>query len=198
MKKLSSALCVVAMLTMGCSLNAKVSNAGHTGQAYQWYDGDKQRTVYLDATMIADFNPQSDASAKAAKSNGMSVSKTVGGARLWMLTSGTKKSALDSVKAKNVSGAYSPVFRTSQAGNQLSALPGKVIVQFASDWDEDKIKQWVSDQGQTIDSKASFGTSFYILATPPGLASLEIANRLYETGEVLLASPNWWKEVHKK
>lgn len=195
MKKLTGVFFVVIMLTMGCSLNAKVSDAG-AAQSYHWYDGDKQRTVYLDATMIADFNPQSDVAAKAAKSASLSTGKKVGAAMLWKLDASSEESTLNVSKSLVQKGAYSPVFRNSQAGSEMRALPGGVIVQFASDWDEARIEQWVSDQGQSIDSKAAFGTNFYILATPPGMESLETANRLYETGEVLLASPNWWKEPH--
>lgn len=198
MKKLTSVFFVVVMLSMGCSLNAKVSDTGGTTavQAYQWYDGDKKKTVYLDETMIADFNPQSAATTKAASNSGLTAARTTGGATLWKVTSGSTKSSLSTIKSANQPGAYSPVFRSSQANGQTSALPGNVIVQFASDWDEAKVRQWVSEQGQSIASKASFGINFYILSTPPGMESLEIANRLYETGEVLLASPNWWKEPH--
>lgn len=196
MNKLTSVFFVVVMLTMGCSLNAKVSDAGAAAQPYHWYDGDKQRTVYLDQTMIADFNPQSDATTKAASDTGLTAGKTIGGTRLWKLSSGSTKTALNTVKSQVQTGKYSPVFRDTQASGQARALPGNVIVQFADDWDEAKIKQWVSDQGQSIDSKATFGTNFYILTTPPGMASLEIANTLFETGDVLLASPNWWKEPH--
>lgn len=200
MKKLTSIYIVAFLLTMGCSVNAKDSNSKNskintTTQAYQWYDGSKQKTVYLDETMIADFNPQSVATTKAAHNSNLSAAKTINGTRLWKLTSGSSKSALNSIKSKNQAGSYSPVFRTSQGG-QMRALPGSIIVQFASDWDESKIRQWTVENGQTISSKASFGTNFYILTSPAGLASLEIANRLYETGDVLLATPNWWVERH--
>lgn len=197
MKKLTSVSFVVVMLTMGCALNAGVSDAS-PAQPYHWYDGDRQRTVYLDETMIADFNPQSDTAAKAASNTGLSADRTTGGARLWKLSSGSTKAALNTVKSQDQTGKYSPVFRDAQTSKQVRALPGNVIVQFAGDWDEARIKQWVSDQGQLIDSKASFGTNFYILSTPAGMASLEIANTLFETGDVLLASPNWWKESHPR
>ena len=186
------------MLTMGCALNANVSGSNAT-QSYHWYDGDKKRTVYLDETMIADFNPQSAATTKAVNNSGLSDGRTVAGARLWKVsTGGSSKFALKTVKSQDLTGKYSPVFRANQASGQIKALPGNVIVQFASDWDEAKIKQWVSDQGQTIDSKASFGTNFYVLSTPPGMASLTTANTLFETGDVLMASPNWWKEPRFK
>lgn len=196
MKKLTGVFFVVIMLTMGCSLNAKVSDEG-AAQSYHWYDGNEQRTVYLDATMIADFNPQSDVATKAAQGASLSKGRKVGGAMLWKLDSSTAKSSLNVSKSLVQKGAYSPVFRSSKAGS-ARALPGGVIVQFASDWDETRIEQWVSDQGQSIESKATFGTNFYILATQSGMVSLETANRLYETGDVLLASPNWWKEVNKR
>lgn len=197
MKKLTSVIFVVIMLSMGCALNAKVNDA-NAAQAYHWYDGQQQRTLHLDDSLIADFNPQSESAAKAAKNTGLSADKTVGGARLWKLSTGTTATALTSVKAKNQSGSFSPVFRDAQASSRLMALPGNVIVQFASDWDEARIEQWVSDQGQAIDSKASFGINFYILKTPPGIASLQIANSLFETGEVLMASPNWWQQKYPK
>lgn len=195
MKKLSSICLVAAILTMGCAVNAK---NGNNSQSYYWYDGDKQLEVHLDETLIADFNPQSDLAAKAAKNTNLSPGKKISGAQLWKVTSGSSNSAMYAVKSQDQTGAYSPVFRESQATGKMRALPGDVIVQFAPDWDESRVSQWVSDQGQSIKSKAEFGTNFYILATPAGLASLEVANSLYETGEVLLASPNWWTERYPK
>jgi hypothetical protein len=196
MKKLTGVISIVIMM-MGCSLNAKTTNSG-TIQPYHWYDGGEKRIIYLDENMIADFNATSETAAKAATSSGMTPVRTIGNVRLWTMSSFSAKAALNTIKANDSTGSYSSVFRSSEKGGPLSALPGRVIVQFPSDWDEGRIKQWVSDQGETINGKASFGTNFYILDTPPGLVSLETANRLYETGDVLLASPNWWKESFLK
>lgn len=195
MKKLSSVYLMAVMLTMSCAVNAK--NAS-TNQSYYWYDGDRRITVHLDETLIADFNSGSDIAAKAANNTYISPDKKISGAQLWKVVSGSSDSAMNAVKSQDQTGSYSPVFRASQTTGQMRALPGGVIVQFAPDWDESRINQWVSDQGLSIKCKAEFGTNFYILATPSGLASLEIANSLYETGEVLLASPNWWTERHLK
>lgn len=197
MQRLMSISVFAVMLTMGCALNAGVRDAS-AAQPYHWYDGDKKRTVYLDETMIADFNPRPDTAAKAASASGLSAGRTVSGVRLWKVSSGSATLALKTVRSRDLTGKYSPVFRDGWTTGQMRALPGNVIVQFASEWDEARINKWVSDQGQSIDRKASFGTNFYILATPPGIASLEIANALFETGDVLLASPNWWQEPHLK
>jgi hypothetical protein len=196
MKKLSSVCLVAIALTMGCAVNAKNINSN---QSYYWYDGDRQVEVHLDETLIADFNRGSDVAAKAATDSNLSAGKKISGAQLWKVTPGSSSGlALKSVKSQDQSGAYSPVFRESQTSGAMRALPGGVVVQFPPDWDESRISQWVSDQGQSIESKAEFGTNFYIIASPSGLASLEIANGLYETGDVLLASPNWWRERYAK
>jgi hypothetical protein len=181
MKKLSSVCLVAIALTMGCAVNAKNINSN---QSYYWYDGDRQVEVHLDETLIADFNRGSDVAARAATDSNLSAGKKISGAQLWKVTPGSSSGlALKSVKSQDQSGAYSPVFRESQT---------------SPNWDESRISQWVSDQGQSIESKAEFGTNFYIIASPSGLASLEIANGLYETGDVLLASPNWWRERYAK
>ncbi len=33
----------------------------------------------------------------------------------------------------------------------------------------------------------------WLVATPAGLASLDLANRLHESGDFESASPNWWQ-----
>ncbi|MFT6907133.1 MAG: hypothetical protein ACJAS1_003807 [Oleiphilaceae bacterium] len=201
MNKLASVYFIAAMLTMGCTVNAKNTSADNSigaSQSYHWYDGNKKITVHLDEALIADFNPDSDQAAKAAKNTNLSSYKKIAGAQLWKVDPGSMASAKATVKSQSKTGAYSEVLRDSKAKGQMRALPGGVIVQFANDWDEARVSAWINEQGLSIDSKAEFGSNFYILTTPSGLESLEIANRLYETGEVLLASPNWWKAVYPK
>jgi hypothetical protein len=33
----------------------------------------------------------------------------------------------------------------------------------------------------------------WLVSSAPGLPALELANRLYESGDFLAASPNWWR-----
>jgi hypothetical protein len=35
----------------------------------------------------------------------------------------------------------------------------------------------------------------FLVPTRPGVEALDVANRLYETGELVACTPNWWREA---
>ena len=87
-----------------------------------------------------------------------------------------------------------PAFRED---GQLKTLPGGVIVKFSPTWDSGQIAQWMSDWGFT-DYRPLGASHTWIIATEAGLSSLELANRIHESGEVIYASPNWSVERQRR
>ena len=206
MKKFSSAVLMCCALTLGCSLNAATKTSGKSegnavidrSAAYTWYDGDQQHTVYLDHSLLAGFNVSDDAAGRASSGSGIAEVGQIGTTRVWRVPEGTDTATLSrSLQRGGDGGAYSPVFR-SEMDMQMRALPGGVIVQFQPDWDAKRISEWLAERGHAMGDPAQFGVNFYVIATPPGVAALVLANSLYDTGEVLQASPNWWKEFATK
>lgn len=83
-----------------------------------------------------------------------------------------------------------PVFRS--AGQRMT-LPGGIIVKFQSSWQKKQIIAWMQANGFKQYSPL-VSDSTWLIDTPPGLKSLQIANGIHEGGEVVYASPNWARE----
>jgi ribosomal protein S8 len=80
----------------------------------------------------------------------------------------------------------------------MRALPGNVIVYFAPDRDEAQVRQWAAGRNLEIVRKLEIGKNAYVIRTEPGLASLETANSLRVSGEVVAAVPDWWVDVRTR
>ncbi|EJE50062.1 hypothetical protein PMI14_05348 [Acidovorax sp. CF316] len=149
-----------------------------------YFDGDTQRTITLDTSQVAIITPTHEAGSTQARSVGE------GSAPLVQL-----QPANQSV-AKGAGTHISPVYRegNSPAG-RLMALPGGVIVKFNADWSDAQVRAWAQAKGLTATQRLGTLGNWYIIATAPGSAALELANSLKAGGEVLAAMPNWWKQT---
>jgi len=177
-------------------INSEVSKSTTAG-SYYWYDGKRKRVISQDNSVIAELiAPGSSSTLKTQLASAKAVGKqTSAVVKLWDIsaTGGSKQSL--SALSTSMKGAVSPVFTNNKSsGGQRKALPGGILVTFKPDWSDTKVKQWVSSKGLTIKQKMNFG-NIYLLDSAPGLASLSLANSIYESGEVEGASPNWWLEL---
>ena len=93
-------------------------------------------------------------------------------------------------------GGGEPVF-VSESSGELMTLPGGVLLVFEPSWSHDQIDAFFSEQGikQHLVTEQTFTTNAYFIETDPGFPSLELANELAGQDGVLLASPNWQREV---
>lgn len=203
----------VLMAVFGCAFAApahvdktgsgqKVAPAEANLQSFVWYDGDQRRTVYMDPALVAEFTAPSDerSAVKSAFPNArqMAAGQTV--VRIWKLSKPVDSSrAMSVMQSAATSDQVSPVFRDLNfAAGPKRALPGNVIVYLDPAWGEARIQQWLGRQELKVVRRASWGDNVYIIKTGAGLDALETANRLYQSGEVLAASPDWWVEVETK
>ena len=94
------------------------------------------------------------------------------------------------------SGGGDPVF-VSESSGELMTLPGGVLLVFVPDWSRDQIDTFFSEQGikQSRVTEQTFTTNAFFVETEPGFPSLDLANALAREEGVLLASPNWQREV---
>jgi hypothetical protein len=91
---------------------------------------------------------------------------------------------------------YAPVFHDApSASGSLRSLPGNIIVYLNPDWNQDTIGQWVKRHGYLVVGQLAVGPNVFVLETKAGLESLQLANELYESGEVVAAFPDWWLET---
>lgn len=168
-------------------------------QSYVWYDGDQAQTVWVDPHLIADFTrrPAHEGALRRAYPRAQEMARRHGGMRLWRADD--RVGATQTLRALQDTGpaaGYSPVLRDGPSEDApLRALTGNVIVYFQPGWDEAAVAAWVQARGLRIVKRLEVGRNVYVIETEPGLASLEIANSLYRSGEVVAAFPDWWREL---
>lgn len=87
-----------------------------------------------------------------------------------------------------------PVFREgdSPAGRRMVPIGG-VVVQFQTDWSPNQVAQWLDQRGLQVQQRLNLQGNWYLIRSEAGLASVNFANAIHESNEVLSASPNWWK-----
>jgi hypothetical protein len=93
----------------------------------------------------------------------------------------------------------SPVWRegTSPAG-RLMAAPGGVLVKVPPEWSSAQARDWLAAHGHVEAMPLGLGAGWWRVPTAPGEAALAAANRLHDTGELLAASPDWWREARTR
>jgi hypothetical protein len=85
--------------------------------------------------------------------------------------------------------AVSPVFK--DAGGRLRALPGGVIVSLRQPLAADEARAVLEAAG--LVPLRQIGERMWLVDSPAGIATLELANRLQEEGRFGFAQPNWWQ-----
>jgi hypothetical protein len=176
-----------------------VSKATELSQSYTWYEGGTAHQVWLNPGLVAEFNP-STKGAKAVKSvspaaTQLSSQSVRGGIRIWNLDNGAAVSAR-SFSVAHPSGAYSPVFHDDATDSgRMRALPGNVIVTLNPDWNAAAVNDWLAKRKLKSLKKLNNGKNVFLIQSAPGLDALNLANELQSSGEVVSASPDWWKEV---
>ncbi len=169
----------IGILIATLSFNVNAETTTH------YYDGSTQHTIKLQPNLVAEF--ASNASAQTRSTENANAKRP-------FVT--IRKNAPLASRATGSAASQSPVFRegNSPAG-RLMALPGGVIVNFKPDWTDDQVHLWAKAHSYVIKQKLNILGNWYIIDTPPGLISLQTANDIHETGEVISASPNWWKQT---
>ena len=59
-------------------------------------------------------------------------------------------------------------------------------------------RDWLAARGHADAAPLGLGAGWWRVSTAPGEAALAAANRLHDTGEVLAASPDWWREARTR
>jgi len=158
-------------------------------QDAHYFDGGQRRGITLQPDLVAEFTPPSDrATAQAA-----------GGARLAGDSLLRIVQRPSRVSRSAAAGDDSPVYREgSSPAGRLMALPGGVLLKFQPGWTRERIDQWLAMHQLAVTRPMAQGGNWYFVATPAGRASLDTANRLHETGELLAALPNWWRQTQPR
>ena len=154
------------------------ASQGKEEEVYTWEDGDRTLNVVL----------QED----------LTIQNTAD------ITSGTEvvaRRATESIVRKQSGSSQDalPVFR-SQSGGGLMTLPGGVLLSLDSEWDQDEIESFFSQNGISMGqvSKLEFLSNGFLVETWPGFPSLNLANSLAAQDGVEISSPNWWTQFEAK
>lgn len=206
-KTLTAALLLGMSLNVACApaMKGQFSKASALAEAHVWYDGDRERKVWINPQMVADFNPDA---AKHSKLQTANLSATPhqrnkhNGINIWQLdkisssTSGASIAAIKSLQTTQPAGKYSPVFHDGPSNSAtMRALPGNIFVYLNPLWDSAAVTAWLKSHQFEIVKKLEIGPNIYLLKTGPGMEALDTANKLYKSGEVKAAFPDWWQEV---
>lgn len=177
-------------------LGARPAQSATLAESYSWYDGVATKQIWLNPALVADFKPSSrSASAVRNLSSAAQQLKTRKGVRIWQLKSGDATAARSLAEAYP-SGKFSPVFYENADGTgRLRALPGNVIVCLNPAWDVVTVNNWIKTHQLEVVRKLEIGANTYLIKTAAGMEALNVANKLYQSGEVVSASPDWWQEV---
>lgn len=161
-----------------------------------WHDGSQERTLWRDDGLVAEFGhlASTRSAVKAAVPTAKERTTKHGGLRMWEVTEDAV-TTLNAIKRADPRARVSPVFRDSETGGRLRALPGNVIVHLDPSWDDARVRDWAKAQGVEIVRKLTFGNNIYLIKTDAGLVALEMATKLSTTAGVVRAAPDWWEEV---
>lgn len=142
-------------------------------QQRYWYDAGVRRDLWAEPGLSADFSARRH-SAKA---------QVLAPAGL----------------AKPAAAEDSTVFRDGpSSGAGLRALAGGVIVRLRPGTGPSEREALFARHALALARPIGAQDRVWLVAAPQGVDSLELANRLHESGDFESASPNWWKERARK
>ncbi|MCY4505371.1 MAG: hypothetical protein OXG35_00205 [Acidobacteria bacterium] len=144
-----------------------------SGRVYTWQDGERTRRVILQSGLTARAGDEVTPQDRVVTRAGASAVVEGGGGQ--------------------------PVFR-SESGGGLMALPGGVLLALDPAWSEEQVGAFL-ERNAIASSRVSdleWLPNGYFIETAPGFPSLDLANRLAGQDGVVLAAPNWWREVETR
>lgn len=178
------ALCVAGALGTAHAADAPAA------QPLRYFDGGAVRTITLDPAWVAEIHAPTAASSQPQAKAAGSAPVASFAAPLVALRPASQP------VARGALGVVSPVFREGDSpAGRLMALPGGVLIKVPASWGEAEVSQWASGQNLAKPQRMGSGGNWYLIATRPGLPALELANTLQQAGDVVFASPNWWKQT---
>lgn len=163
----------------------------------EWRDGANVRRAWVDPRVVAEFRPRDDAGGRPLPPVPGATLLAPGRTRLWLLP-GPETSEEVAARA-DLATPLAPVFRdgpTSAA--PLRAAVGGVIVQLDPTWAEAAVRTWATGLGLPAPTKLTMGPGWWLVASAPGMPSIDLAARLTGSPGVVSAAPDWWRPVVPK
>ncbi|MBI3771107.1 MAG: hypothetical protein HY272_00165 [Gammaproteobacteria bacterium] len=195
--------CLIALFGWGCQAGlsgAAISTAAGTAPL-KYYDGERWREIYVSNSEVAEFAAADAAPSAALRALAPKATliESRGQVRYWRLEAGQDAPTLTrSLAAKSTAITFSPVFYRSAVGGPRLSLGGGVVVRFPLVWKKAEIDAWAQRWQLRVVRAVLQENNIYLIASAPGMAALELANKIQESGEVESATPQWWVETFKR
>ena len=170
----------VSCVALGCvatSTGASEPSEAQTALVrYVWYDLDKPRDVWLNPSLAAKIGA-------AAETETVGTSRSLAGLRLAANVPGTTYAA-DRL----------PVFHAQASEHSAPlVLTAAIIIYLDPGWPKTTALKWLADRDLEVIRALPVRANAFLIESKPGLATLQLANALYESGVVLAAFPDWWR-----
>lgn len=179
-------------------LNGSSQGSAPLTQSVRYYDGQRWRQVWIDEREVAEFIRQGQEEvSRAVAPAAATLLMDGGGVRIWQFDV-DGRGAVAISRSLAPAKRYSPVFHLSAAGGARLALSGNIVVRFKPEWSEVQVQSWLAAQNLEQIKLVSGQPVTLLLRVGDGLEALERANAIQESGEVLFAMPEWWREVRKR
>ncbi len=166
-------------------------------QSMRYFDGQRWREVWVSDREVAEVTTREDNDSSILRSltPGAQLVKQSPGIRIWRLDQTTTAPVITRDLATAGLNNFTPVFHLSNSGGSRLVLTGKVIVAFKQDNDVASITAWADEQGLTFINALSLPKT-YLFDAGEGLAALEKAAQIQESGISQFAVPDWWREAY--
>lgn len=176
----------LAIASLGGALLCIPVTSQAADEAY-WYDGSVRRPVWIDrnSNTISPTAPAGSIDPKATGTGARTESERAAKVPTPAAssTNPVNPASLESGKLK----------RSATVGPKSldEALPGGVLVSLKEPLKDADARAFLTSQGVTPIRELGQGTGIWLISSPAGEPSLQLANRLYESGQFALAQPNW-------
>jgi hypothetical protein len=170
----------------------RTSLAGRLEHSAYYYEGGRKRTVWQSDELVAEFKPteQSAQAMRQLAPESEIVPSSTAFVRLWHVK------GMQAARALRELPGFAPVYHDlDSAAAPKRSLPGDVIVYLDPSWDRARADEWARSQDVAIAKELPIHKNAFVITTAPGQAALDLANRLQESGTVVSATPNWWRDA---
>lgn len=157
-----------------------------------WHDGQQERRLYQDARLVAQLVYPSSATSSATRQT--NAATTMAERPQVRLLSVQEKSTRRPSQSQELEVA---VYRDSPRG-PVRVAAGGVLLRLQPELSPQEQADWLEQAGlQSLPASQALA-GYWLIASLPGEASIELANRLLAEEMVISASPNWWRPKHKR
>ncbi len=186
---------------LGCQAGLTGATQGDAGtaltQTLRYYDGQRWRDVWVNDREVVEFIAPGQQGAARAITSAATLLVEGRGVRIWRLAP-QAGGAVTLSRRVAPERSLSPVFHLSPTGGSRLALSGNMVIRFKPEWSEAQIQTWLTTQGLTQLKVFSGLPATYVVRGGNGVDALLRANALQESGEVVYAMPEWWREINKR